>query len=103
MRRRFLASAVAVVTVVAVVWGGIAWWKSRYTVTTDDAYVDGTLAPVSAKVSGQVVELLVRDNQQVKAGQVLVRLDSRDYRAKLEQARAAVLIAERRHHAAIER
>jgi membrane fusion protein (multidrug efflux system) len=50
-----------------------------------------------------VVDVLVRDNQAVTAGQVLVRIDDRDWRAKAEQARAAVLIAERRHRAAVER
>jgi membrane fusion protein, multidrug efflux system len=102
-RRPFVLPAVVVVAVAALVWGGYLWWRARHTVTTDDAYVDGTVAPVSAKVAGQVIEVLVRDNEQVKAGQVIMRLDARDYRAKLEQARAAVLIAERRHYAAVER
>jgi membrane fusion protein (multidrug efflux system) len=51
-------------------------------------------------VPGQVVEVLVRDNEAVKSGQVVARLDSRDYRARVEQARAAVAIATRRHQAA---
>ncbi len=102
-RRRFVVPAVVAISLGALVWGGYVWWRARHTVTTDDAYVDGTVAPVSAKVAGQVIEVLVRDNEQVKAGQVIMRLDPRDYRAKLEQARAAVLIAERRHYAAAER
>src|SRR5579883_2948004 len=63
-------------------------------VSTDDAQVDGHIAPVSAKISGTVVDVLVNDNQQVKQGQVLVRLDPRDYQAKVDQARAAVAYAE---------
>lgn len=62
--------------------------------TTDDAQVDGHLAPVSAKVSGNVIEVLVNDNQAVKAGQVLVRIDPRDYQAKVSQERAALAMAE---------
>src|SRR5207245_1362051 len=77
-------------------WAGTAWYRSRLSVGTDDAYVEGTVAPVSAKVPGQVMGVLVRDNELVKAGQVVIRLDARDYRAKAEQARAAVVMAERR-------
>jgi membrane fusion protein (multidrug efflux system) len=71
-------------------------------VTTDDAYVEGPIAPVSAKVAGQVVEVRVRDNQPVRAGDVLARIDPRDYQARLEQAQAAVAIARSRHRAAAE-
>jgi membrane fusion protein (multidrug efflux system) len=71
--------------------------------STDDAYVEGPIAPVSAKIAGQVVEVLIRDNETVKAGQVLVRLDARDHKAKAEQLRAGILIADRRFRAAVER
>jgi membrane fusion protein (multidrug efflux system) len=63
-------------------------------VSTDDAQVDGHIVPVSSKVYGNVVEVLVNDNQQVKAGQVLVRIDARDYQVKVDQAKAAVAVAE---------
>jgi membrane fusion protein (multidrug efflux system) len=63
-------------------------------VSTDDAQVDGHIVPVSAKISGNVAEVLVNDNQAVKAGQVLVRIDPRDYQAKLDQVRAALAAAE---------
>ncbi len=62
--------------------------------TTDDAQVDGHLAPISAKISGNVVEVLVDDNQPVKAGQVLVQIDPRDYQARVDQQRAALAMAE---------
>ncbi|HZJ70400.1 MAG TPA: HlyD family efflux transporter periplasmic adaptor subunit, partial [Planctomycetota bacterium] len=52
------------------------------------------ISPVSAKVSGHVVELLVDDNKAVRAGEVLLRVDPRDYEAKRDQARAAVGVAE---------
>lgn len=68
--------------------------------TTDDAQVDGHLAPVSAKVSGNVVEVLVADNQPVKAGQVLVRIDSRDYQAKVSQEKAAMAMAQQQSQGA---
>jgi membrane fusion protein (multidrug efflux system) len=62
--------------------------------STDDAQVDGHIAPVSAKISGNVVEVLVDDNQPVKAGQVLARIDPRDYQARADQVRAALALAE---------
>jgi membrane fusion protein, multidrug efflux system len=75
-------------------WGGWAWYRSAGEVSTDDAYVEGTISPVSAKVPGHVTEMLVRDNQAVRANDVLLRVDPRDYEAKRDQARAAVAVAE---------
>ncbi|MBS1765790.1 MAG: HlyD family secretion protein [Acidobacteria bacterium] len=59
-------------------------------VSTDDAQVDGHMAPISARVGGAVSEILVADNQAVKAGDVLVRLDPRDLQAEVAQAQAAL-------------
>jgi membrane fusion protein, multidrug efflux system len=75
-------------------WGGWAWYKSSHEVATDDAYVEGTISPVSAKVTGHIVELRVTDNQAVRAGEILLRVDPRDFEAKRDQARAAVAVAE---------
>jgi len=80
--------------------GGYFWRHGRNRESTDDAQVDGHIAPISAKVSGSVREVLVDLNQHVKAGQVLVRLDPRDYQARVDQARAAVTVAEAQAHAA---
>lgn len=63
-------------------------------VTTDDAQVDGHITPVAAKISGNVVEVLVDDNQPVRVGQVLARIDPRDFQARVNEARAALLLAE---------
>jgi membrane fusion protein (multidrug efflux system) len=76
------------------------WWHSRNRVSTDDAEVDGHIAPVSAKISGSVLEVLVNDNQLVKAGDVLVRIDPRDFQAKVDQQRAALALAESQARAA---
>lgn len=62
--------------------------------STDDAQVDGHITPVAAKVYGRVAEVLVNDNQHVTAGQVLVKLDPRDYQAALDQAKAQLALAE---------
>jgi membrane fusion protein (multidrug efflux system) len=94
MGRRVLVALAVVVTLGILAWAGWAWHKSTIEVSTDDAYVEGTISPVSAKVSGHVVELLVRDHQAVRANDLLLRVDPRDYEAKRDQARAAVAVAE---------
>jgi len=62
--------------------------------STDDAQVDGHITPIASKIYGRVAEVLVDDNQAVKAGQVLVRVDPRDYQASVDQAKAALALAE---------
>ena len=94
MGRRIVIGLAVVVALAAIGWGAWAWHKSTIEVSTDDAYVEGMISPVSAKVSGHVVELLVADNQAVRAGEVLLKVDPRDYEAKRDQARAAVGVAE---------
>ncbi len=74
--------------------GAYLWVHSLNRVSTDDAQVDGHIIPISPKIYGKVLEVLVDDNQQVKQGQVLVRIDPRDYQAKVDQAQAAVAVAE---------
>lgn len=68
--------------------------------STDDAQVDGHIVPVASKIYGNVLEVLVDDNQAVKAGQVLARIDPRDYQARVDQARAALALAESQARAA---
>ncbi|HWB99091.1 MAG TPA: HlyD family secretion protein [Bryobacteraceae bacterium] len=70
------------------------WLHFRDQVSTDDAQVDGHIAPIAAKISGNVVEVLVDNNWTVKAGQVLVRIDPRDYQVRVDQAKAALAVAE---------
>lgn len=93
MSRRLLVPVGVVVAVAALAWAAQAWWWSRTHVSTDDAYVEGTVTPVSAKVAGHVVELLVQDNQPVRAGDLILRIDPRDYRARRDQAQASVAVA----------
>ncbi|HEY2016430.1 MAG TPA: HlyD family secretion protein [Bryobacteraceae bacterium] len=63
-------------------------------VSSDDANVDGHISAIAPKVAGNVAEVLIRDNQSVKAGDVLVRIDPRDYQAKVDLAKAALMQAE---------
>jgi membrane fusion protein (multidrug efflux system) len=94
MGRRAVVGLAVLVALGILGWGGWAWYRSSSEVSTDDAYVEGTISPVSAKVSGHIVDMLVRDNQAVRANEVLLRVDPRDYEAKRDQARAAVGVAE---------
>ncbi len=62
--------------------------------STDDAQVDGHLIPISPRISGTIIEVDVRDNEHVKAGQTLVKLDPADYQVALEQAKAQLATAQ---------
>ena len=88
--RRLLLGAGAVVLAAAV--GLIVYYYNRE--STDDAQVDGHITPMASKVYGRVAQVLVEDNQAVKAGQVLVKIDPRDYQAALDQAKASLALAE---------
>ena len=67
------------------------------TVSTDNAYVGAETAQITSMVSGQVAEVLVKDTQQVKKGDVLVRLDERDAKIQLAQAQAELAKAQRQY------
>jgi membrane fusion protein (multidrug efflux system) len=70
---------------------GYDWWTvGRFMESTDDAYVGGDVTPISPHVAGFVSEILVADNDYVRAGQPLIRLDNRDFRAALDHAGAIV-------------
>jgi membrane fusion protein, multidrug efflux system len=66
----------------------------RYLESTDDAYVQADSTIIAPKVSGYLSQVLVSDNQPVKAGQVLARIDDRDFRTSLDQAQADVSASE---------
>jgi membrane fusion protein (multidrug efflux system) len=93
-RRRALALSVLGVVVLGAGAYGVRVWRywDRH-VSTDDAFVEAHVSPVSARVRGTVLQVLVRDNQEVPAGASLVRLDPRDLEVKVHQARAALATA----------
>lgn len=99
MRRGRLIGLIAVVTLAALGYGGYLWWQSLRRVATDDAYVEGNIVIISAKVAGHVAEVHMDDNRAVKAGDLLLRIDPRDYVARRDQARAAVAVALASHQA----
>jgi membrane fusion protein (multidrug efflux system) len=71
-------------------YGHYYWTAGRFLVSTDDAYLQADNVIISPKVSGYISDVPVQDNQAVKAGQVLARIDDRDYRTALAVARANV-------------
>jgi membrane fusion protein (multidrug efflux system) len=76
-------------------WYGWDYWTvGRFLVSTDDAYVKADNTTIAPKVSGYLTDVQVGDNERVKAGQVLARIDDRDFRVALEQAKADVAAAE---------
>ena len=86
----------AVLLVAAVAAGLWAYFHYRNRVSTDDAEVDGHISAIAPRISGNVIDVLVNDNQPVKAGEVLIRIDPRDYQARVDQAKAALAEAESR-------
>jgi len=101
-RKRSWPKVVVVILLLAVLAAGgvVVYLHFLDRVSSDDAEVDGHITAVAPKISGNVTEVLVDDNQAVKAGQVLVRIDARDYQARVDQERAALAEAESRLRAA---
>jgi membrane fusion protein, multidrug efflux system len=90
IKRAALALAVALGIAGTADFGYGYLTTGRYLETTDDAYVKADSTIISPKVSGYIDTVLVGDNQPVKAGQLLARIDDRDFRTALEQAQADV-------------
>jgi membrane fusion protein, multidrug efflux system len=78
----------AVVGLAAVVTGVFYWRYVRTHVSTDDAYIQGTIYPISFRIPGTVIRVAVQDNQTVEKGQVLAELDPTDYEVAWRQAQA---------------
>ena len=93
-------TAIVAGLILVAVAGTVVYLYYRNRVSTDDAQVDGHIIPISSKVYGTVAEVLVHENEHVRAGQALVRLDPRDYQAKVDQAQAALAAAESNARAA---
>ncbi len=84
----------AMVLLVAVAVGVALYLHYQDRVSSDDAEVDGHITAIAPKIGGNVVEVAVLDNQPVKEGQVLVRIDPRDFQARVDLAQAALERAE---------
>src|SRR5437879_13924128 len=94
IKRAALALAAALSVAAAADFGHYYLTTGRYLETTDDAYVKADSTIIAPKVSGYIAPVLVSDNQPVKAGQLLARIDDRDFRTALNQATADVAAAQ---------
>jgi membrane fusion protein (multidrug efflux system) len=98
LRRHPVVAALILIVIIAVVAAGVIWWlNARQYESTEDAYIDARAVPISAQITGDIIDVPVTDNQLVAAGAPLVHIDPRDYRvavaqaqAQLEQAQASV-------------
>lgn len=94
IKRAALALALALGVAVAGDFGYDYLTTGRYLESTDDAYVKADSTIIAPKVSGYIAQVRVGDNEKVKAGQILAKIDDRDFKAALGQARADVAAAE---------
>jgi len=93
-RRQMLAAAAALVVALA---AGVYYFRFVLPYeSTDNAFIEGNVIPMASQVPGRVAELLVKDNQAVKQGDVLLKIDPRDYETSLAQARADLAAASSR-------
>ncbi len=90
-RRRFIIILVVAILIVGVL---LFYWRSTFYEDTDDAQVNGHLIQVSARINGNVINVPVAENQLVKAGDVIVELDPRDYQTTVNQDEANLAAAE---------
>lgn len=79
----------------AIALAGLVYYLlNRGYATTDDAQIDGNIYQISPRIAGQVVQVMVEDNQHVSKGQVVVRLDPRDAQSALDNAQAQLSVAQ---------
>jgi len=93
LKRALLGAGAAAVIGLAATYGVQYWQVGRFQVSTDDAYVQADNTTIAPKVSGYLHEVLVGDNERVKAGQTVARIDDRDFKVALDQAKADVAAA----------
>ena len=90
-RRKLALGAVAVLAAAGAVWFGYDWWTvGRFTVSTDDAYVEAYNTTLAAKVPGYVARVLVTDNSKVHTGDIIATIDDGDYKLAADSAREKV-------------
>lgn len=89
--RRVALFTLAFLALIGVTGASYYWWTvGRFIESTDDAFVGGDVTVIAPKVAGFISRIPVADNQEVHAGDLLLKLDDRDYRAALAKAEAAV-------------
>jgi membrane fusion protein (multidrug efflux system) len=86
-----MLAGASLLALAGVAYSGWQYWTvGRFQVSTDDAYVQADSTAIAPKVSGYIATVDVADNEAVKAGRILARIDDRDFRVALDQAKASV-------------
>ncbi|MCU1290938.1 MAG: family transporter [Acidobacteria bacterium] len=85
---------VGAILLAATLIGSVYWVYARQYESTDDAFIDGDIVQISPKISAYVTKVLVKENQAVKKGDLLVELNTEELEARLEQAKAELRAAE---------
>ena len=98
-KRKFIIAAGILFLFVGLAGGGWWWYQSTKMISTDDARVSGTIVSVSPKISGRIAEVLVKEGDTVKAGQILTKIDVRDAAVQKKQAEAALAAAKAKYDA----
>ncbi len=94
LSRKLLLLLVGLVALAALAWWGVGWWQvGRFLEETDNAYVRTDSVAIRAELAARVVEVMVDDNQVVKRGEPLLRLDDASYRDQVTQAQAQQAVA----------
>ena len=95
LREHWIPASLAACVLLIALIGGVAYWMQvRHFESTDDAFVAARSFSVAPKVGGYVAAVPVTDNQHVNAGDLLARIDDRDYRIAIDQAQAQVAVAQ---------
>ena len=84
-KKRYIGIGLAIL---AVIGGGFWAWDASLYQSTDDAYVESHMVKIAPRVSGQIEEIFITDNQAVKEGDVVAIIDARDYQVRFDQADA---------------
>lgn len=93
-RRRRALAVFAAVSLATVCAGSVYWWYRQGHISTDDAFIEGRIHPVAARVQGTVAAVLVEDNQRVRKGDPLVRIDPEPYAVRVAAAESALAAAQ---------
>lgn len=89
-RKAAVAVVATVVTILGTAWGRQWFSVGRFEVSTDNAYLRGDITSIAPRLAGYVTSVAIADNDRVKKGDILFRIDDRDYRARVNQAKANV-------------
>ncbi len=92
-KKRALTILAAIAILLTLVFGLRYYFFAMSHESTDDAFIEGHVVPISPKVAGHIAKLYVDDNQMVRKGDLLMEIDARDYQARLDQSKAELSAA----------